>query len=37
MLVGGFLEVIAGRLADAPFLHDAVSAALERELERVLA
>ena len=37
LLVGGFLEVIAGRLEDSPFLHDAVSAALERELERVLA
>jgi len=36
LLVGGFLEVIAGRLEDAPFLHEAVSAALERELERVL-
>ena len=28
LLVGGFLEVIAGRLEDSPFLHDAVSAAL---------
>jgi Fe-S cluster assembly protein SufD len=37
LLVGGFLEVIAGRLEDSPFLHDVVSAALERELERVLA
>ena len=37
ILVGGFLEVIAGRLEDSPFLHDIVSAALERELERVLA
>jgi Fe-S cluster assembly protein SufD len=37
LLVGGFLEVIAGRLEDSPFLHDAVSTALERELERVLA
>jgi Fe-S cluster assembly protein SufD len=37
LLVGGFLEVIAGRLDDSPFLHDVVSAALERELERVLA
>jgi Fe-S cluster assembly protein SufD len=36
LLVGGFLEVIAGRLEDAPFLHEVVSAALERELERVL-
>jgi Fe-S cluster assembly protein SufD len=37
LLVGGFLEVIAGRLEKEPFLHEAVSAALERELERVLA
>jgi len=37
LLVGGFLEVIAARLDDLPFLRDAVSAALERELERVLA
>jgi Fe-S cluster assembly protein SufD len=37
LLVGGFLEVIAGRLEDSPFLHEIVSAALERELERVLA
>jgi Fe-S cluster assembly protein SufD len=37
LLVGGFLEVIAGRLEDSPFLHQVVSAALERELERVLA
>jgi Fe-S cluster assembly protein SufD len=37
LLVGGFLEVIAGRLDDSSFLHAAVSAALERELERVLA
>jgi Fe-S cluster assembly protein SufD len=37
MLVGGFLEVIAARLEDSPFLREAVSAALERELERVLA
>jgi Fe-S cluster assembly protein SufD len=37
ILVGGFLEVIAGRLEDSEFLHDIVSAALERELERVLA
>jgi Fe-S cluster assembly scaffold protein SufB len=37
LLVGGFLEVIAGRLEGTPFLHDAVSAALERELEPVLA
>jgi hypothetical protein len=29
--------VIAGRLEDSPFLHEVVSAALERELERVLA
>jgi Fe-S cluster assembly protein SufD len=33
LLVGGFLGVVAGRVADSPFLHDAVSAALERELE----
>jgi Fe-S cluster assembly protein SufD len=37
LLVGGFLEVIAGRLEDSPFLHDTVSAALQRELEVVLA
>jgi Fe-S cluster assembly protein SufD len=37
LLVGGFLEVIAGRLEDSPFLHEVVSAALERELARVLA
>jgi Fe-S cluster assembly protein SufD len=37
LLVGGFLQVIAGRLEDAPFLHEVVSAALERELEPVLA
>jgi Fe-S cluster assembly protein SufD len=37
LLVGGFLGVIAGRLDGTPFLHDVVSAALERELERVLA
>jgi Fe-S cluster assembly protein SufD len=37
LLVGGFLEVIAGRLEGSPFLHDAVSAALARELEVVLA
>jgi Fe-S cluster assembly protein SufD len=37
MLVGGFLEVIAGRLEGFPFLHDTVSAALQRELEVVLA
>jgi Fe-S cluster assembly protein SufD len=36
MLVGGFLEVIAGRLEGSPFLHEVVSGALERELERVL-
>jgi Fe-S cluster assembly protein SufD len=37
LLVGGFLEVIAGRLEDSPFLHDVISSALERELdERVL-
>jgi Fe-S cluster assembly protein SufD len=37
LLVGGFLAVIAGRLDEGSFLHDAVAAALERELERVLA
>jgi Fe-S cluster assembly protein SufD len=37
LLVGGFLEVIAGRLQDSPFLHDTVQAALQRELEIVLA
>jgi Fe-S cluster assembly protein SufD len=37
LLVGGFLQVIAGRLEDVPFLHEAVSAALERELEPVFA
>ena len=38
LLVGGFLGVIAGRLEDSEFLHEVVSAALERELdERVLA
>jgi Fe-S cluster assembly protein SufD len=37
LLVGGFLQVIAGRLEGAPFLHEVVSAALERELEPVLA
>jgi Fe-S cluster assembly protein SufD len=37
LLVGGFLAVIAGRLEQGTFLHEAVSAALERELERVLA
>jgi Fe-S cluster assembly protein SufD len=37
MLVGGFLEVIAGRLENSRFLHDPVQAALVRELEAVLA
>ena len=37
LLVGGFLEVIAGRLEGSQFLHDTVSAALQRELEVVLA
>jgi Fe-S cluster assembly protein SufD len=37
MLVGGFLEVIAGRLEGSRFLHDPVQSALERELEAVLA
>jgi Fe-S cluster assembly protein SufD len=36
LLVGGFLEVIAGRLEGSPFLRDIVSAALQRELEIVL-
>jgi Fe-S cluster assembly protein SufD len=36
LLVGGFLEVIAGRLEGSAFLHDAVSSALQRELEIVL-
>jgi hypothetical protein len=37
MLVGGFLEVIAGRLENSRFLHDPVQSALVRELEAVLA
>ena len=37
LLVGGFLEVIAGRLEGSTFLQDTVSAALQRELEVVLA
>jgi Fe-S cluster assembly protein SufD len=37
LLVGGFLEVIAGRLEGSPFLHDTVQAALQREQEIVLA
>ena len=37
LLVGGFLEVIAGRLESSKFLHDPVQSALERELETVLA
>ena len=37
LLVGGFLEVIAGRLESSPFLQDTVSAALQRELEIALA
>ena len=36
LLVGGFLEVIAGRLEGSPYLHDTVQAALQRELEIVL-
>ncbi len=36
LLVGGFLEVIAGRLENSAFLQDTVSAALQRELEIVL-
>jgi Fe-S cluster assembly protein SufD len=37
LLVGGFLGVVSGRLEKEPFLHDAVSVALERELELALA
>jgi Fe-S cluster assembly protein SufD len=37
LLVGGFLQVVSGRLEDSQFLRDAVSAALERELEVALA
>jgi Fe-S cluster assembly protein SufD len=37
LLVGGFLGVVAARLEGSPHLHDAVAAALERELEAVLA
>jgi Fe-S cluster assembly protein SufD len=37
LLVGGFLGVVAGRVEDSPFLYEAVSAALERELEAALA
>jgi Fe-S cluster assembly protein SufD len=37
LLVGGFLGVVAGRLENSRFLHDAVAAALERELELALA
>jgi Fe-S cluster assembly protein SufD len=37
LLVGGFLGVISGRLEAEPFLQEAVSAALERELELALA
>jgi Fe-S cluster assembly protein SufD len=36
LLVGGFLGVIAGRLEGSALLHDAVAAALERELELAL-
>jgi Fe-S cluster assembly protein SufD len=36
LLVGGFLGVVAARLEESKFLHDAVSQALERELESVL-
>ena len=35
--MGGFLEVIAARLESSDTLRDAVSAALERELETALA
>jgi Fe-S cluster assembly protein SufD len=37
LLVGGFLEVIAGRLDGSRLLHGPVKLALERELEAVLA
>jgi Fe-S cluster assembly protein SufD len=37
LLVGGFLEVIAGRLEGSRLLHGPVKLALERELEAVLA
>jgi Fe-S cluster assembly protein SufD len=37
LLVGGFLEVIAGRLESSAFLQETVSAALQRELEIALA
>ena len=37
LLVGGFLEVIAARLESSDTLRNAVSAALERELETALA
>jgi Fe-S cluster assembly protein SufD len=37
LLVGGFLEVIAARLESSDTLREAVSAALERELETALA
>jgi Fe-S cluster assembly protein SufD len=37
LLVGGFLGVVSGRLEAEPFLQEAVSAALERELELALA
>jgi Fe-S cluster assembly protein SufD len=36
LLVTGFLGVVSGRLKDSPFLQEAVSAALERELELAL-
>jgi Fe-S cluster assembly protein SufD len=36
LLVGGFLGVVAARLEGSQVLHAAVSAALERELERAL-
>jgi Fe-S cluster assembly protein SufD len=36
LLVGGFLGTVTSRLQSAPFLHDAVASALERELEPAL-
>jgi Fe-S cluster assembly protein SufD len=37
LLVAGFLAVVSGRLQDTPLLREAVSGALERELELALA
>ena len=36
LLVGGFMEVVAGRLEESDSLRETVSQTLERELERVL-